>query len=80
MRTLQETSFGRFGSNRALTALCAILSLGLGLAGISLAAVPISLIWLINGLWLGRRNEALAREATHRPRVETGRQAHLTTP
>jgi AAA family ATP:ADP antiporter len=36
--------------------------LGLGLAGISLAAVPISMAWLLNGLWLGRRNEALARE------------------
>ena len=37
--------------------------LGLGLAGISVAAVPISIAWLVNGLWLGRRNEALAREA-----------------
>jgi ATP:ADP antiporter, AAA family len=38
--------------------------LGLGLAGISLAAVPIAALWLVNGLWLGRRNESLAREAT----------------
>ena len=37
--------------------------LGLGLAGISLAAVPIAALWLVNGLWLGRRNESLAREA-----------------
>ncbi|MBI2527912.1 MAG: MFS transporter [Candidatus Rokubacteria bacterium] len=37
--------------------------IGLGLAGISLAAVPIAIVWLVNGLWLGRRNEALAREA-----------------
>jgi AAA family ATP:ADP antiporter len=36
--------------------------LGLGLAGISLAAVPISIVWLVNGLWLGRRNEVLARD------------------
>ena len=35
---------------------------GLGLAGISLAAVPICIVWLVNGLWLGRRNEALARD------------------
>jgi AAA family ATP:ADP antiporter len=35
---------------------------GLGLPGISLVAVPISLIWLVNALWLGRRNEQLARE------------------
>jgi AAA family ATP:ADP antiporter len=39
--------------------------LGLGLAGISLAAVPVSIVWLVNGLWLGRRNEALARDAAH---------------
>jgi len=37
--------------------------LGLGLAGISLAAVPIALIWLVNGLQLGRRNEKLALQA-----------------
>ena len=37
--------------------------LGLGLAGISVAAVPIAVLWLVNGLWLGRRNESLAREA-----------------
>jgi AAA family ATP:ADP antiporter len=36
--------------------------LGLGLAGISAAAVPIAVLWLVNGLWLGRRNESLARE------------------
>jgi len=29
--------------------------LGLGMTGISLVAVPLSLLWLINGLWLGRR-------------------------
>ena len=37
--------------------------LGLGLAGISLAAVPIALVWLFNGLQLGRRNEKLALQA-----------------
>jgi AAA family ATP:ADP antiporter len=35
--------------------------LGLGVAGISLAAVPLSLLWVVNALWLGRRNETLAR-------------------
>ena len=37
--------------------------LGLGVAGISVAAVPIALVWVVNGLWLGRRNEALARRS-----------------
>jgi AAA family ATP:ADP antiporter len=35
--------------------------LGLGLAGISIAAVPLSVAWLINGLWLGRRQDVLAQ-------------------
>jgi AAA family ATP:ADP antiporter len=34
--------------------------LGLGLAGMAWAAVPLSLIWLVNGLWLGRKQERLA--------------------
>jgi AAA family ATP:ADP antiporter len=35
--------------------------LGLGLAGISVAAVPLSVAWLLNGLWLGRRQDVLAK-------------------
>ncbi|HET8576848.1 MAG TPA: MFS transporter [Methylomirabilota bacterium] len=35
--------------------------LGLGVGGISLAAVPIALLWVVNALWLGRRNETMAR-------------------
>ena len=39
----------------------ALLSvLGLGTAGIAIVAVPLSAAWLINGLWLGRRQECLA--------------------
>jgi AAA family ATP:ADP antiporter len=37
---------------------------GLGMAGIALVAVPISAGWLINSLWLGRRQERLARAQT----------------
>lgn len=36
--------------------------LGLGLAGIAFVAAPISAAWLLNGFWLGRRQEALAAE------------------
>ena len=31
--------------------------LGLGMTGISLVAVPLSVLWLINGIWLGRRQQ-----------------------
>ncbi|MBI2819227.1 MAG: MFS transporter [Acidobacteria bacterium] len=33
---------------------------GLGIAGTAFVAVPISIAWLLNGLWLGRRQEKLA--------------------
>jgi ATP:ADP antiporter, AAA family len=33
---------------------------GLGVAGVSFAAVPICAVWLLNGFWLGRRQEKLA--------------------
>jgi len=41
---------------------------GLGLAGLSggyivLAAVPLSLIWLVNSLWLGHRQQSLTQSA-----------------
>jgi ATP:ADP antiporter, AAA family len=39
---------------------------GLGVAGVSFAAVPISAAWLLNGLWLGRRQEKLAQAARER--------------
>lgn len=34
--------------------------LGLGLTAIAFAAVPISAAWLVNGWWLGRKQEAMA--------------------
>lgn len=37
--------------------------LGLGMAGISLVAVPLSLVWLASSFWLGRRQERLAAES-----------------
>jgi len=36
--------------------------LGLAMTGISIVAVPISIGWLLNALWLGRKQERLARE------------------
>jgi len=36
-------------------------ALGLGLAGVAWVAVPLSLLWLANSLWLGRRQEERAR-------------------
>jgi AAA family ATP:ADP antiporter len=43
--------------------------LGLSTAGIAVVAIPLSAIWFINSLWLGRRQEAMAAKAagTHQP-------------
>src|SRR5215831_7380296 len=40
--------------------------IGLGLAGISFVAVPVSVVWLVLGLWLGRKQAALAQALTAR--------------
>jgi AAA family ATP:ADP antiporter len=37
---------------------------GVGLAGLAWLAVPVSLVWMVIGLWLGRRQEQLAAAAT----------------
>ena len=34
--------------------------LGLGMTGIAMAAMPISVAWALNSLWLGRKQEAIA--------------------
>jgi len=34
--------------------------LGLAMTGISIVAVPISIAWLLNGLWLGQKQEGMA--------------------
>lgn len=34
--------------------------LGMGLTGIAWVAVPLSAVWMLNGFWLGRKQEAMA--------------------
>ncbi len=45
---------------------------GIGNAQIALVAIPLTILWLIDGLWLGRRQERLAGDAK---RAEEGRLA-----
>ena len=40
--------------------------LGLAMSGISMLAIPISIVWLLNGLWLGRKQEKMATEESPR--------------
>ena len=51
---------------------------GLGVSGAAWLSVPISLLWLANGYWLGRRQEALAAgraEGVHRRPLPGGEPA-----
>ena len=41
--------------------------LGAGPAGVALAALPISALWLGNALWLGRRQKAMAATSSDQP-------------
>ena len=41
-----------------------LAAIGLSLAGISFVAVPVSAVWLVLGLWLGRKQAALAQALT----------------
>src|SRR5688500_10145087 len=36
-------------------------AMGLGIAGVAIVAVPLSALWLLNSVWLGRRQARLAR-------------------
>lgn len=47
-----------------------LAALGLGMTGIALVAVPLSLAWLANSYWLGRRQESMARALPGAARVE----------
>ncbi|PIK72935.1 MFS transporter, partial [Methylobacterium frigidaeris] len=49
--------------------------LGMSATALSVLAVPLSLAWLANGLWLGRRQEAMAEDATARQGAETPAEA-----
>jgi AAA family ATP:ADP antiporter len=57
-----ETFVYRGGDQVAAWMYAGLAALGLTLAGISYVAVPLSAVWLVLGLWLGRRQQELAGE------------------
>jgi AAA family ATP:ADP antiporter len=76
-----ETFVYRGGDQIAAWTYGGLTALGLGLVGISISAVPMAAIWLLLGLWLGRRQTALAagesRAAVLTPQVDGARPASL---
>ncbi len=57
-----------------------LASLGLGITGIALVAVPVSLAWLANSYWLGRRQEAMATRAEGLSAAALRRRSPAKTP
>ncbi len=54
-----DTVVYRLGDQLGAWSFAGIGALGLGSTAVAVAAVPLSLAWLLNSLWLGRRQERL---------------------
>jgi AAA family ATP:ADP antiporter len=63
-KNIIETFVYRGGDQVGAWIYAGLAGLGLSLAGISFVAVPLSAIWLVLGLWLGRKQAALAQALT----------------
>jgi AAA family ATP:ADP antiporter len=59
-----DTVIYRTGDQLGAWAYAGLGLIGLSMAGIAAVAVPLSLIWLCNSIWLGRRQERLANLET----------------
>jgi AAA family ATP:ADP antiporter len=55
-----DTVVYRTGDQAGAWSYAGLSFIGLGMLGIAVAAIPISIAWLVNGLWLGRKQERLA--------------------
>ena len=56
-----DTFVYRLGDQLGAWGVAGVRALGAGAAELALVAIPIALLWLVNALWLGRRQEARAR-------------------
>jgi len=66
-----DTAVYRLGDQIGAWSFALLTVLGLGLTQVSFVAAAISGIWLVNGLWLGRRQDTLARQQEIRPEVQS---------
>lgn len=62
-KTFIDTVVYRAGDQVGSWSYALLVFLGLGIPGISLVAVPLSIAWVVNALWLGRRQDAMAGAA-----------------
>jgi ATP:ADP antiporter, AAA family len=59
-----DTVIYRTGDQVGAWSFAALGFLGLAMTGVSIVAVPVSIAWLLNALWLGRKQERLASAET----------------
>jgi ATP:ADP antiporter, AAA family len=59
-----DTVIYRTGDQVGAWSYAALGFLGLAMTGISIVAVPLSIAWLLNGLWLGHKQEGMAAAET----------------
>lgn len=59
-----DTVIYRTGDQVGAWSYAALGFLGLAMTGISIVAVPLSIAWLVNGLWLGHKQEGMAAAET----------------
>jgi len=57
-----ETFVYRGGDQLSAWAYAGLAALGLGFSGIAFSAVPLAAVWLVLGLWLGRKQARMAEE------------------
>jgi AAA family ATP:ADP antiporter len=55
-----DTVIYRLGDQVGAWSFALVRALGWSLAEVALLAIPIAVLWLVNSLWLGRRQERLA--------------------
>src|SRR4029453_14773066 len=67
-----DTVIYRLGDQVGAWSYAALGFFGLGLTGISLVAVPLSIVWLVNGLWLVRKQSMLETQQVPKAAPEGG--------
>jgi len=66
-KSLIDTVVYRTGDQVGAWSTTLLRAAGLGAAQVSFAAIPLAALWLVNALWLGRRQERLAERQAGAP-------------
>jgi len=70
-KNLIETFVYRGGDQIGVWTYAGLTAIGLGLAGVSFAAVPLAAVWLYCGYWLGREHSVRAAQSSGPSRAST---------